>query len=118
MRNSRQQGARLFQGLNEIQERRASVGDVRGLGLMCGVEFVKNKAVREPFPPELKTAERVMDACMERGLIVFPGHGTIDGTAGDHLLIGPPLVIAPNQVDDLLTILDEAVGAVEKEIRP
>jgi adenosylmethionine-8-amino-7-oxononanoate aminotransferase len=56
--------------------------------------------------------------CMERGLIVFPGHGTLDGTAGDHLLIGPSLVIAPNQVDDLLTILDEAVGAVEKEIRP
>jgi adenosylmethionine-8-amino-7-oxononanoate aminotransferase len=55
---------------------------------------------------------------MERGLIVFPGHGTLDGTAGDHLLIGPSLVIAPNQVDDLLTILDEAVGAVEKEIRP
>jgi 4-aminobutyrate aminotransferase-like enzyme len=49
---------------------------------------------------------------MERGLIVFPGHGTIDGTAGDYLLIGPPLVIASNQVDDFLTKLEEAIGAV------
>jgi len=55
---------------------------------------------------------------MERGLIVFPGHGTIDGTAGDHLLIGPPLVITANQVEDLLAILGEAICAVEKEIRP
>jgi adenosylmethionine-8-amino-7-oxononanoate aminotransferase len=63
-------------------------------------------------------AERVMDACMERGLIMFPGHGTVDGTAGDHLLIGPPLVITANQVEDLLAILGEAICAVEKEIRP
>ena len=57
-------------------------------------------------------AERVMDACMERGLIMFPGHGTVDGTADDHLLIGPPLVIASNQVDDFLTKFEEAIGAV------
>jgi adenosylmethionine-8-amino-7-oxononanoate aminotransferase len=60
--------------------------------------------------------------CMVRGEGVYlfdsEGKRCIDVTAGGHLLIGPPLVIAPNQVDDLLTILDEAVGAVEKEIRP
>ncbi|MBS1239143.1 MAG: hypothetical protein H6R38_461 [Deltaproteobacteria bacterium] len=118
VRNSKRQGERLLQGLNEIKAGHASVGDVRGLGLMCGVEFVKDKTTREPFPPELKVAERIMDACLERGLIVFPGHGTLEGTTGDHLLIGPPLVIAANQVADLLTTLEEAIGAVEKETRP
>jgi adenosylmethionine-8-amino-7-oxononanoate aminotransferase len=118
VRNSKQQGELLLKGLNEIKAKHASVGDVRGLGLMCGVEFVKDKATREPFTPKLKVAERIMDACMERGLIVFPGHGTVDGTTGDHLLIGPPLVIASTQVEDLLAILGEAIGAVDKEIRP
>jgi len=115
-RNSKEQGRRLLQGLEEIKTRHASVGDVRGLGLMCGVEFVKDKATKEPFPPELKVAERVMDACMERGLIVFPGHGAVDGTAGDHLLIGPPLVITSSQVTALLEILSDAIDAVKKEI--
>lgn len=115
VRNSKQQGELLLQGLEELKASRPSVGDVRGLGLMCGVEFVKDKATREPYPPELKVAERVMDACLGRGLIVFPGHGTVDGTAGDHLLIGPPLVITSQQVGDLLGILRDAIHAVEKE---
>lgn len=116
VRNSKLQGERLLQGLEEIKAGHASVGDVRGLGLMCGIEFVQDKASKAPFPTELKVAERIMDACMERGLIVFPGHGTIDGTTGDHLLIGPPLVIAATQVDDLLSILGEAIRAVQKEL--
>ena len=116
VRNSKQQGEALLQGLEEIKAKHATVGDVRGLGLMCGVEFVKDKATREAFPPELKVAERVMDTCMDRGLIVYPGHGTVDGSAGDHLLIGPPLVITSSQVEDLLSILHEAITAIENGI--
>jgi adenosylmethionine-8-amino-7-oxononanoate aminotransferase len=115
-RNSRRQGALMLQGLNAIKERRHSVGDVRGLGLMCGVEFVADRGAREPFPVELKVAERVMDACMDRGLIVFPGHGTVDGTAGDHLLLGPPLVITSSETAELLAILEDGIAAVEREI--
>jgi 4-aminobutyrate aminotransferase-like enzyme len=116
VRNSKQQGEVLLQGLEEIKASHATVGDARGLGLMCGVEFVKDKATQEPFPPELKVAERIMDACMERGLIIYPGHGTVEGAAGDHILIGPPLIITQSQVKDLLAILDDATIAVEKEI--
>jgi 4-aminobutyrate aminotransferase-like enzyme len=118
MHNSKQQGELLLQGLEELKASQPSIGDVRGRGLMCGVEFVKDKATKEPYPPESKVAERVMDACMERGLIVYPGHGTVEGTAGDHLLIGPPLVISSNQVEDLLSLLKDAIDAVGKEIRP
>ena len=57
-----------------------------------------------------------MDACMERGLIVYPGHGTVDGNVGDHLLIGPPLVITSEQTNKLLAILADAVAAVETEV--
>ena len=54
--------------------------------------------------------------CMERGLIVYPGHGTVAGSLGDHLLIGPPLVITAGQVDDLLATLAEAIAAVEMAV--
>jgi adenosylmethionine-8-amino-7-oxononanoate aminotransferase len=117
VRNSKQQGELLLRGLEELRASQPSVGDVRGLGLMCGVEFVKDKTTKEPFLPELKVAERIMDACMERGLIVFPGHGTVDGVAGDHLLLGPPLLITASQILDLLTILKDAIGSVEESLR-
>jgi adenosylmethionine-8-amino-7-oxononanoate aminotransferase len=83
---------------------------------MCGVEFVKDRTTKEPFDPALKVAERVFDACMDRGLIVYPGHGTVAGTSGDHILIGPPLVIAAEQVDDLLVILEDAVRVVASDL--
>jgi adenosylmethionine-8-amino-7-oxononanoate aminotransferase len=114
--NARKQGELLLQGLVRIRSRRPSVGDVRGLGLMAGVEFVQDKESRAPFPAELRVAERVMDACLERGLIVFPGHGTVDGTAGDHLLLGPPLVITASELVEMLAILEEGIAAVEREI--
>ena len=116
IRNSMQQGNLMLQGLNAVKARRPSVGDVRGLGLMCGVEFVADRETRDPFPAELKVAERVMDACLERGLIVFPGHGSVDGVAGDHLLLGPPLVIATQEVQEMLSILEDGIAAVEREI--
>lgn len=116
VRNSKEQGERLLQGFEALKDRRPSVGNVRGRGLMCGVEFVSDKAGKRPFPPELKVAERVMDACLERGLIVYPGHGTVDGVAGDHMLIGPPLVITAGPVADILAILSDAIGAVEREL--
>jgi adenosylmethionine-8-amino-7-oxononanoate aminotransferase len=100
----------------EIQDSQACVGDVRGLGRMCGVEFVQDKATRAPFPPGLKVAERVMDACLDRGLIVFPGHGTADGAAGDHLLLGPPLVVTAGEVKQMLAILKEGIAAVATSI--
>ena len=56
-----------------------------------------------------------MNKCFDRGLIVFPGHGTVNGVAGDHLLIGPPLVINQSQIDDILEILNDVLTITEKE---
>ena len=111
--NSAQQGAFLLEGLVELKNRSKIIGDVRGKGLMCGVEFVRDTSTREPFPTQYRVAEQVMDQCFERGLIVFPGHGTVDGNAGDHLLIGPPLCITRTQVSDMLSILRQSVEVVE-----
>jgi adenosylmethionine-8-amino-7-oxononanoate aminotransferase len=113
VQNARTCGQYLLDGLKELEEAFAFIGDVRGKGLMCGIEFVKDKKTKEPFPVEQKFAEQVMNLCFDRGLIVFPGHGTVNGVAGDHLLIGPPLIINPSQIDDMLRILKDALARVE-----
>lgn len=87
------------------------VGDVRGIGLMWGVEFVADRASRATFPPQLHFGQRVADAAFERGLIVYPGSGCADGVSGDSLMLGPPLVITPEQIDELVALLRRAIEA-------
>jgi adenosylmethionine-8-amino-7-oxononanoate aminotransferase len=73
------------------------VGDVRGLGLLWGIEFVADKKTKSPFPAGKNFAGLVGQACMRRGLLVYPMQGCVDGVAGDHLLIAPPAVISSEQ---------------------
>ena len=75
-----------------------SVGDVRGIGLLWAVEFVADKPSKRPFPPEQTFAARVGAAALKRGLLVYPMQGSVDGIAGDHLLLAPPAVITQDQI--------------------
>jgi adenosylmethionine-8-amino-7-oxononanoate aminotransferase len=75
-----------------------AVGDVRGLGLLWGVEFVADKKTKAPFPAEKNFAWLVGQACLRRGLLVYPMQGCVDGIAGDHLLIAPPAVISAEEI--------------------
>lgn len=74
------------------------VGDVRGLGLLCGVEFVQDKASKQPFPSQKNFAGAVAKAASDRGLLVYPIQGCVDGISGDHILIAPPAVIDEEQI--------------------
>ena len=76
-----------------------TVGDVRGIGLLYGVEFVADKASKKPFPPADGFAGRVGAAAAKLGLLVYPIQGCVDGISGDHLLIAPPAVITGEQVE-------------------
>jgi adenosylmethionine-8-amino-7-oxononanoate aminotransferase len=69
------------------------VGDIRGLGLLLGIEFVANKNSREPFPASANIAERIRQAAMEEGVLTYPTQGCVDGTNGDHLLLAPPFIL-------------------------
>jgi adenosylmethionine-8-amino-7-oxononanoate aminotransferase len=90
-------GAALKIALESLRDLGA-VGDVRGLGLLWGVEFVADKKTKAPFPPEKNFAGLVGQACLRRGLLVYPMQGCVDGVAGDHLLIAPPAVISAEQI--------------------
>ncbi len=88
--------AHFKQRLENLQNEEA-VGDVRGLGLLWGVEFVADKKSKRPFPPGENFAGRVAAAAMQRGLLVYPMQGSVDGVSGDHLLLAPPALITEEQ---------------------
>lgn len=112
---SARRGAYLAARLEPLSDSRI-VGDVRGLGLMRGIEFVRDRATRAPFRRRLRVAERVGEAAFDRGLIIYPGSGNADGVDGDQILIGPPLVISEPEIDLLTSMLAGAIAAVEADL--
>jgi adenosylmethionine-8-amino-7-oxononanoate aminotransferase len=100
--------AMLCSALDELRDAKA-VGDVRGIGLLWGVEFVADKTTKQPFASDLNFAGRVAQAAVKRGLLVYPMQGCVDGVSGDHVLIAPPAVIAAEQIDWAVKRLKEAI---------
>jgi adenosylmethionine-8-amino-7-oxononanoate aminotransferase len=91
-----------------------NVGDVRGIGLLFGVEFVADKKTKEPFAPERNFAARVGQAAARQGLLVYPMQGSVDGRSGDHLLLAPPGIITEEEsqwsVEQLRQSIQQAAG--------
>ncbi|MGB8065698.1 MAG: aspartate aminotransferase family protein [Candidatus Sulfotelmatobacter sp.] len=105
--------AHFKQKLDNLRNEEA-VGDVRGLGLLWGVEFVADKKSKRPFPPGENFAGRVAAAAMQRGLLVYPMQGSVDGVSGDHLLLAPPAVITQEQIDWSVDQLAAAIREANK----
>lgn len=113
--NSRETGAYMLERLQELLEFNM-VGDVRGRGFMCGVEFVKDKETKEPFPPAKKACLVVMNEGIKRGLILFPCTGNVDGVAGDMVLVTPPLITTRAQVDEIIDLTKRAIAAAQVQL--
>jgi adenosylmethionine-8-amino-7-oxononanoate aminotransferase len=105
--------AKLQRALSTLLDLK-TVGEVRGIGLLRGVEFVSDKHSKRPFAPELNFAGRVTTAALQRGLLVYPIQGCVDGVSGDHLLIAPPAVITEDQVDWAVDQLKESIEEASK----
>lgn len=88
------------------------VGDIRGKGLLFGIEFVKNKESKEPFPPNDHMAYKIMRDLMDRGLVIYPGSGTKDGLSGDHILLAPPLIITKDEINKIIQILQDYLSGL------
>ena len=115
--NAAKVGRYFKERLIELAQRHEIIGDVRGIGLLLGVELVRDHATKEPFPLAWGVGRRVGSATLERGLVSYPGTGTADGVAGDHLLYAPPLTINLEQIDELVWILDESLTAVAIDLK-
>jgi adenosylmethionine-8-amino-7-oxononanoate aminotransferase len=101
-------GRYLAQRLESLRDI-ASVGDVRGLGLLHTVEFVAGRESKEPFPQETKMSARVFEALASRGVLVYPMRGTAPGGRGDHIMIAPPFTISEAEIDFLAAKLEEVL---------
>jgi adenosylmethionine-8-amino-7-oxononanoate aminotransferase len=86
------------------------VGDIRGIGLMWGIEFVQDKTTKKPFDPKIKLSQMIADSALFHGLVIYPGSGSVDGHIGDHLMIGPPFCITESEISELVDILHQVIA--------
>lgn len=89
-----------------------NIGDIRGRGLLVALEMVKDRATKEPFDPELGLHQKAKADAFARGLLIYPGGGTADGRSGDHILLAPPYNVTDGELDLIVDLLAETIGAV------
>ncbi|MBI5153982.1 aminotransferase class III-fold pyridoxal phosphate-dependent enzyme [Candidatus Poribacteria bacterium] len=110
--NARRAGAVLRAELLKLQGKYSFIGDVRGRGLLLAIEFVRDRAARAPFDAKWQIGQEVTRFARGHGLLIYPRR-PLDGLAGDHVLIAPPLIITETQVHELIRLLDRALGDLE-----
>ncbi|MBR8059918.1 aspartate aminotransferase family protein [Burkholderia dolosa] len=108
--NVKARGEQLRALLRERYGAHPHVGDVRGRGLFVGVELVRDRDSKTTFDPALKLHASIKREAMQRGLMVYPMGGTVDGVRGDHVLIAPPFICTAQQID---TIVERLSGAID-----
>jgi adenosylmethionine-8-amino-7-oxononanoate aminotransferase len=113
---ARTMGEYLADALCELQDRHPTIGDLRGKGLMRGIEFVKDRETKEPFAREVGFARRLARAVFDRGVVITAGSSCIDGIAGDEMRITPPFIIARNEIDEMIAALDLSLTELEREL--
>ncbi len=92
------------------------VGDVRGIGMLAGIELVADRATKRPFPRELKVAEQLVAAGLRHGVVLWPNTGHADGRNGDLILIAPPLTISESEIAELVKLVRESLADVAREL--
>ncbi len=113
---SRDKGERLRSLLGARLGDHPAVGDIRGRGLMVGVELVRDRATKAPFPRAAKLAERVVGIARDHGLLLYWGTGNANGTDGDVILLGPPFVVTDDELVRIADGLGEAIDAALVEV--
>ncbi|OHE92747.1 aminotransferase class-III [Colletotrichum orchidophilum] len=93
-----------------------SVGEIRGRGLFWAVEFVKDRQTKETFDPKLRFGLRVQERAFEKGVALYPGAGTVDGSRGDHVLLAPPFTTTEEELRRICSVFREALEEIEAEI--
>jgi adenosylmethionine-8-amino-7-oxononanoate aminotransferase len=102
-------GDRLLGLLGDRLGGHPNVGEIRGRGLLVGLELVADRATRRPFPRSARLIENVMAQARKSGLLLYHGTGNADGTNGDTVLVGPPFVITDAELVSIADRLGEAV---------
>lgn len=108
----RTRGEQLRSWLKESLADVETVGDVRGRGLFVGLEFVETRTGKEPFSGGGAYAAALKQEALRRGLLIYPGSGTVDGTHGNHVLFAPPFISSEAEVAEMVERFSAVVRAV------
>lgn len=108
VRNAQERGIQLRRRLEAIALRHRSIGDVRGAGLLQGLEFVRDRATRQSFPPTVRPGKLVEAAAKARGLLLRAG--------ANFVVLAPPLIVTAQDVDLICDVLADSLLAVEGQL--
>jgi len=107
----REMGALLHAQLQRLRDH-PLIGEIRGKGLLAGLELAADKTSRAPFPRHLKMVEKIAAEALKRGLILWTNAGHVDGTNGDGILLAPPFIVTPGQIEEIVTLLAQSLDVV------
>lgn len=102
-------GERLLALLHGRLDETPTVGDIRGRGLLVGVELVADRETRRPYPRAARLTESVVRGARDRGVLVYSGTGGADGTDGDMILLGPPFIVSDDELERIASVLGDAI---------
>ncbi len=109
-------GDRLRLELGARLGQHPAVGEIRGRGLMVGLELVADREDRRPFPRAARIAEAVVAAARERGVLVYSGIGNANGTDGDTILLGPPFVVTDEELARIVEVVAASIETVAQAV--
>lgn len=111
LQNVRIMGELLSSRLSELLSSHPNVGDIRGRGLFWGIEFVKDKVTKKPFPIAANVAMEIAELGLTRcyGIAIYPGTGTANGINGDHVIISPPYNITAVEIEHIVHVMQKLV---------
>jgi adenosylmethionine-8-amino-7-oxononanoate aminotransferase len=105
--NAARMGRYLLDGLEELKEKHSIIGDVRGLGLLCGLEIVKDRETKEYFPADAELGARLTQGFAESGVLL---------RGGDAMNVAPPLCVTAGEIDDIVTAMDKAFEKTSRDL--
>ncbi|MCQ9617494.1 aspartate aminotransferase family protein [Paenalcaligenes niemegkensis] len=109
LENVRARGEQLRAELHQQLDGHPNVGDIRGRGLFVGIELVADKNTKRPLDPSLKTHAKLKAVAKEKGIMIYPMGGTVDGVHGDHILLAPPFICTADDISRIVALVCETV---------
>lgn len=92
------------------------IGDVRGKGLMIGIEFVADPTTKRSFTPETELTSKIVEKARDKGLLIYPASTGNEGVNGDAVILSPPFVITKEEIDQLVVLFEETISEIQSEI--
>ncbi|WP_462411920.1 aspartate aminotransferase family protein [Neobacillus sp. Marseille-QA0830] len=101
----------MMKSLTALKDQFSFIGDIRGKGLLLGIEFVRDRQTKQPFARKASVTQKIINLAKDQGLLVYPAGSGIDGVNGDAIIISPPLTISQTEIDELIGLLSKTLKA-------